>query len=104
MAAMTDDSLARLTERLRHFAAERDWEQFHSPKNLAIGVAAEAGELAAEFQGFAIGLDDIGAHLREADIVVAHNGADFFTEQLRYDARGRTAACVESPALVEILP
>ena len=47
---MTDDSLAGLTERLRHFAAERDWEQFHSPKNLAIGVAAEAGELAAEFQ------------------------------------------------------
>ena len=30
-----------------------------------------ARELAAEFQGFAIGLDDIGAHLREADIVVA---------------------------------
>jgi glutamyl-tRNA reductase len=30
-----------------------------------------AQELAAEFQGFAIGLDDIGAHLREADIVVA---------------------------------
>ena len=32
---------------------------------------ARAQELAAEFQGFAIGLDDIGAHLREADIVVA---------------------------------
>jgi uncharacterized surface protein with fasciclin (FAS1) repeats len=42
MAAMTDDSLAGLTERLRHFAAERDWEQFHSPKDLAIGVATVA--------------------------------------------------------------
>jgi len=50
MAATTVDSLVGLTDRLRRFAAERDWEQFHSPKNLAIGVAAEAGELAAEFQ------------------------------------------------------
>ena len=50
MATTTADSLAGLTDRLRRFAAERDWEQFHSPKNLAIGVAAEAGELAAEFQ------------------------------------------------------
>jgi len=50
MPLMSEDSLARLTVRLREFAAERDWEPFHSPKNLAIGVAAEAGELAAEFQ------------------------------------------------------
>jgi NTP pyrophosphatase (non-canonical NTP hydrolase) len=50
MATTTVDSLAGLTDRLRRFAAERDWDQFHSPKNLAIGVAAEAGELAAEFQ------------------------------------------------------
>lgn len=35
---------------LRRFARERDWEKFHSPKNLAMGVAAEAGELVAEFQ------------------------------------------------------
>ncbi len=47
---MPSDSLNALTERLRRFADERDWTQFHSPKNLAIGVAAEAGELAAEFQ------------------------------------------------------
>lgn len=47
---MTEDSLSSLTARLREFAAERDWEQFHSPKNLAMGVTAEAGELAAEFQ------------------------------------------------------
>jgi len=34
-----------LTDRLRQFAAERDWEQFHDPKNLAMAVASEAGEL-----------------------------------------------------------
>jgi dCTP diphosphatase len=42
--------LRELADRLRHFAEERDWEQFHSPKNLAMALVAEAGELAAEFQ------------------------------------------------------
>jgi dCTP diphosphatase len=39
-----------LTDRLRRFAAERDWEQFHDPKNLAMAVASEAGELLAELR------------------------------------------------------
>ena len=39
-----------LQKRLAEFAAERDWEQFHSPKNLAMALAAEAGELVEEFQ------------------------------------------------------
>ena len=34
-----------LREAVRKFAEARDWEKFHSPKNLAMGVAAEAGEL-----------------------------------------------------------
>lgn len=42
--------LRELADRLRQFAEERDWEQFHSPKNLAMALVAEAGELAAEFQ------------------------------------------------------
>jgi NTP pyrophosphatase (non-canonical NTP hydrolase) len=44
------DNLTQLTHRLRDFAAARDWEKFHSPKNLAMAITAEAGELAAEFQ------------------------------------------------------
>lgn len=32
------------------FADARDWDQFHTPKNLAMAIAGEAGELAAEFQ------------------------------------------------------
>ena len=47
---MTDTSLEGLARRLRQFARERDWEQFHTPKNLATALVAEAGELAAEFQ------------------------------------------------------
>lgn len=35
---------------VRSFVAERDWEQFHDPKNLAMAVASEAGELLSELR------------------------------------------------------
>jgi NTP pyrophosphatase (non-canonical NTP hydrolase) len=44
------DSLQNLRERLRLFAEERDWDQFHSPKNLSMALIAEAGELVEHFQ------------------------------------------------------
>lgn len=44
------DSLEMLRERLAAFAAERDWDQFHNPKNLAMAVAGEVGELVEHFQ------------------------------------------------------
>lgn len=47
---MNQDSLANLSHRLRAFARERDWEQFHSPKNLAMALAGECGELLEHFQ------------------------------------------------------
>jgi NTP pyrophosphatase (non-canonical NTP hydrolase) len=47
---MAGDPLQDLALRLRDFAAERDWDRFHSPKNLAMALTGEAGELAAEFQ------------------------------------------------------
>jgi len=39
-----------LAARLRAFARERDWEQFHAPKNLAMALAVEAAELMEHFQ------------------------------------------------------
>jgi dCTP diphosphatase len=42
-------TLASLVTDLRAFTAERDWQQFHDPKNLAMLVASEAGELLAEY-------------------------------------------------------
>ncbi|MBN6052404.1 nucleotide pyrophosphohydrolase [Nonomuraea sp. RK-328] len=42
--------MEELAARLRAFARARDWEQFHTPKNLAMALAGEAGELVAEFQ------------------------------------------------------
>ena len=42
--------LAEFKQRFRAFVAEREWEQFHSPKNLAMALAGEAGELLELFQ------------------------------------------------------
>lgn len=47
---MSTDRLEQLRERLRRFTEERDWAQFHNPKNLAMAVVSEAGELAAELR------------------------------------------------------
>ena len=44
------DRLDTLRERLRLFVAEREWEQFHDPKNLAMAIASETGELVAEMR------------------------------------------------------
>ena len=45
----TTTTLAVLRDAVRRFAAERDWEQFHSPKNLTMGLAVEAAELMEHF-------------------------------------------------------
>jgi len=42
--------LESLREQLKDFAAARDWDQFHSPKNLAMALSVEAGELLETFQ------------------------------------------------------
>ncbi len=44
------DSLRDLAQRLDQFASDRDWQQFHSPKNLASALIVEAGELLEHFQ------------------------------------------------------
>ena len=44
------ESIAELQAALRQFAEERDWDQFHSPKNLAAALSVEAAELLEHFQ------------------------------------------------------
>lgn len=44
------DALKSLQAELATFAAERDWDQFHTPKNLAMALSGEAGELLERFQ------------------------------------------------------
>lgn len=47
---MNDNVLTTLQQQLRQFAHERDWEQFHTPKNLAMALSVEAAELQEIFQ------------------------------------------------------
>jgi NTP pyrophosphatase (non-canonical NTP hydrolase) len=44
------NEIEALKAEIRAFADARDWKQFHTPKNLSMAVAGEAGELVAEFQ------------------------------------------------------
>ncbi|MFC1750394.1 nucleotide pyrophosphohydrolase [Pseudomonadota bacterium] len=47
---MPQSELTQLKLRLRQFAADRDWDQFHSPKNLSMALSVEAAELVEHFQ------------------------------------------------------
>ena len=76
---MADDkiTLQDLKERMAEFVRERDWEQFHTPKNLSMSIAIEAAELMEHFQWLTVeqsqhleevALQEIGEEL--ADIVI----------------------------------
>ena len=57
-----------LTEKIRKFNEERDWDQFHSPENLAKSISIEAGELLECFQwDNKYNLDDVKEEL--ADVI-----------------------------------
>ncbi len=45
-----ESDIARLQRKILAFADERDWRQFHDPKNLSMAVAVEAGELMDHFR------------------------------------------------------
>ncbi|OQW93612.1 MAG: nucleotide pyrophosphohydrolase [Beggiatoa sp. IS2] len=47
---MSIDNLEQLRQQVAKFAADRDWEQFHSPKNLSMALIAEVAELIEHFQ------------------------------------------------------
>jgi dCTP diphosphatase len=47
---VSEDPIEELQHRIREFARERDWEQFHTSKNLAMALAGETGELLEIFQ------------------------------------------------------
>ena len=75
------DRLDALRERLRAFVQERDWEQFHSPKNLAMAMIVEAAELVEHFQWMTEQESkEIAPEKRDQ---VAHEIADTFIYLLR---------------------
>jgi dCTP diphosphatase len=58
----TAPTLAALQDQLRQFVAERDWGQFHTPKNLSAALSVEAAELLEHFQWLHSGSrDELGA-------------------------------------------
>ena len=68
------DPLVELRDALRACAAERDWDQFHSPRNLAAALAVEAAELLEPFQWLTD--EQSGALSAEARAAVAQEIAD----------------------------
>jgi NTP pyrophosphatase (non-canonical NTP hydrolase) len=75
------DSLIELRQKIDAFVNERDWAQFHSPKNLAMAMIVEAAELVEHFQWDTIQESyDLSAEKRQE---VAHELADTFVYLLR---------------------
>jgi dCTP diphosphatase len=71
-----DGALESLTAALRRFAAERDWDQFHSPKNLAAALTVEAAELLEHFQWLT---EEQSSNLAaDKRVAVGHELADVF--------------------------
>ena len=73
---MSADRLDAVLDTLRAFVAERDWAQFHDPKNLAMAVVSEAGELAAEYRWISNPEADAWSRDPENRSRVEHEAAD----------------------------
>jgi len=71
------DPIPALQAELRTFAAERNWESYHTPRNLAALIATEAGELLAHFRWEENALDSRSEEVR-------HELADVFLGVLRF--------------------
>ena len=77
----TTDSLGNLREKINQFVTERDWAQFHTPKNLAMAMIVEAAELVEQFQwDTPTESQQLSTEKREA---VSHELADTFVYLLR---------------------
>lgn len=76
-------TIESLTAQLRDFARQREWEQFHGPKNLTMALSGEAGELVSLFQWLQD--DQITDWIREPKnrTAVEHEMADVFAYLLR---------------------
>jgi len=78
---MSEPAIEELKSKLKEFAQMRDWEQFHSPKNLAMALSVEAAELLENFQWMTEKQSEILSPQRQA--AVAFELADIFIFLLR---------------------
>lgn len=93
-------NLGLVKKRLREFASERDWEQFHSPKNLAMALSVEASELVELFQwadqgGHAIIKDPKQKEEVEKEIADIFNYLVKFADVLDMDLETQALAKIE---------
>lgn len=70
MTAPPPDALLALRDALRRFADERDWDQFHSPKNLAAALSVEAAELLEHYQWNEVAADPAKVREELADVLL----------------------------------
>ncbi len=76
-----DNDLTGIRDVVRTFVAERDWDQFHTPKNLASALTVEAAELLEHFQWLNSG---VATELGEAKLTeVRHEMADVLVYLVR---------------------
>jgi NTP pyrophosphatase (non-canonical NTP hydrolase) len=81
MAEPAGDVLIELRDLVREFVDERDWDQFHTPKNLAVSLCVEAAELLEPFQWLSTGASsELSDAKREH---VRHEIADVFLYLIR---------------------
>ena len=92
---MPKQYLDDLQQRLLTFAKERDWEQFHAPKNLAMALAVEAAELMEHFQWLSEAQSESLSEAKRKE--VGYELADVFIFTLRLAER----LGVDLPHLVE---
>lgn len=94
------DSLIELRALTRRFAQERDWEQFHTPKNLAMALSVEVAELVEHYQWLPTGADaELDQRKREG---IRHELADVLLYLVQLADRHQVdlhAAALEKMAL-----
>ena len=78
---MENPELKALIEEIRQFVKERDWEQFHTPKNLSMALAVEAAELMEHFQ-WLTHEDSLAGSMHELE-AISQEIADVFVYILR---------------------
>ena len=94
---MSEDSLTGLRDRMRVFTADRDWEQFHDPKSLALALVGEVGELAELLQWLPA---DEAAKLADQEPLNARLGEEI-SDVLIYLVRLADVCGVDLPAAVD---
>jgi dCTP diphosphatase len=94
---MSEDSLTGLRDRMRVFTQDRDWEQFHDPKSLALALVGEVGELAELLQWLPA---DEAAKLADQEPLNARLGEEI-SDVLIYLVRLADVCGVDLPVAVD---